>query len=75
MIGEGTQSKSERGKKHVGVPKDPGNTDHMDERGNWEENVHLWKSGVCMYGLIGVHRHGEPRSVSRSPTARAEGTR
>ena len=40
-------------KKHLGVQKDPGNTDHIEERGNWEEKVHLGKTGcVCVGSLV-----------------------
>ena len=60
--------------KHVGVLRDPGYPDHSEEREIGEKRS-IWGKAGCVCGLLGVPRHGDPRAVSRSPTARAEGTR
>ena len=75
VIGKGPQSKRERVKEARGCAEGSVKRGSLRRKGNWGEKVHLWKSGVCMCGLLGVPRHGDPRDVSRSHTAKAEGTR
>ena len=75
VIGKGPQSKRERMKEARGCAEGSGERGSLRRNGNWGEKVHLGKSGVCVCGLLGVPRHGDPRAVSCSPTARAEGTR
>ena len=64
VFGKGPQSKRERVKEARGCAEGSGEPGSPRRKGNWGEKVHLGKSGVCVCGLVGVPRHGDPRAVS-----------